>query len=329
MSQTCPICTSSRLRSLYLVFDDRYGYPGSFPLWSCLECQHAFLENTFKNQDISDLYTKFYPRAEPQGPLRRLPDPLALRSWWDGDRRAYSFVPSGKRVLDIGCGRGETLLYHKSNGSFAVGIDPDRNVVKSANENELDIRIGVFEAKMLGDQKFDYVTMDQVLEHMIDPHKTVVEAATVLGDKGKLILTIPNWRGLGARVFRQKWVHWHAPYHLQHFSKKSIQRLLEKNGMKIEKVFTLTSSSWSLYQLRHVLSFPNPGEPSTIWSSKAKPTTSLKSTKVMRKLIDYLHRYGVNHAATRVLDAVGLGDNMVVIASKVDSSRSFETQESR
>ena len=53
---------------------------------------------------------------------------------------------------------------------------------------------------------FDYVTLDQVAEHVTDPLALMRGVARVLKPGGKVVITTPNARSLGARIFRRKWL---------------------------------------------------------------------------------------------------------------------------
>ena len=96
----CPICTTNNNAVTSDVFDDRYGYPEVFSVYQCQQCGHQFLEHNFSSSDLEDLYTNYYPRSkfsiEDYEPLTFNNN---LKGWFDGDRRAHTYVPKNVRLL--------------------------------------------------------------------------------------------------------------------------------------------------------------------------------------------------------------------------------------
>jgi SAM-dependent methyltransferase len=311
--QSCPVCDGMATRvRVSRLYDDRYGFADSFALRKCCSCGHSFLQGDFRNFDFSRLYTEFYPRSKQsvEGfvPVRELG---GFRGWLLGEKSAAHFwVRPGESVLDVGCGFGESLEFHRRRGSRAAGIEADRNVEKIAQALQLDIRIGVFEPEMVGPERFDVVTLNQVLEHSVDPRGLLRNLAGCLAPGGRVILTIPNSHGFGARIFGRRWIHWHVPYHLQFFSRKSLKSLLDSTGsLRIESVRCVTHSNWVFFQLLAFLTYPAQGNRSAFWSSGSLSFLQ----KVLRKALGGALKFGVLSVYTRVLDLLGCGDNWVVV----------------
>lgn len=314
ISLICPICSNEHLEKKYSLYDDRYGYPGVFPLFHCNKCGHRYLQAVFSGKEIEKLYSQYYPRKNFDlnsfAPLSYVP---GFKSWLNGEKRAFATIPPRVRVLDIGCGYGESVAYHKNRGCAAFGVEADSNVARIAKKFGLNIHIGVFKAGLFPANSFDYITMDQVVEHLPDPGSSLeaINAALVKG--GRFVLTTPYSYGFGARLFRHKWIHWHAPYHLQHFSRKSLRLLAKRHGFIIEKVTTVTSSEWLRYQLIHNITFPGKGQKSSFWAEGLNDTSG-----IAKKLqwISRFHKYKINHLVTRFFDFFGFGDNLLVILKK-------------
>jgi SAM-dependent methyltransferase len=317
MNPKCLICDGA-VKSIDELYDDRYSYPTKFSLLECMQCKHKFLEHRFDDDDIGDLYTNFYPRSSYNENDLVTPKigKNAILDWWGGlNSSAYRWVPAGVRVLDIGCGFGQSLRFHKARGCAAYGVEADKNVAAVAKQLDLDITIGVFDPAAFPPESFDFVTLDQVLEHVIDPKLTLEGVSRILLPTGRVIITVPNSNGLGARLFGKKWIHWHAPYHLQHYSVSSMAALAAQAGFQIEKIQTITNSRWLDYQWWHLLRYPAQGEKSTFWSNRALNDSSL-SMQVMIFIARVTRFSGLNSLLTRVVDLVGKGDNHVFILSK-------------
>ncbi|MCK9607887.1 MAG: class I SAM-dependent methyltransferase [Methylomonas sp.] len=311
----CSICNSES-EIITSLHDDRYGYSGTYPLRACLICGHAFLDAHFSQADLNTLYSTYYPRSafslESYQPHY---EASGFSAWLNGvSASAFRWVPKNVRVLDIGCGFGETLGYHQARGCDVYGVEADQNIKRVAEKFGYKVHVGLFDPKRYESAFFDYVTMDQVLEHVQNPISVLQGVAQVLKPDGHLIVSVPNAKGWGAWLFGRYWINWHAPYHLQFFSESSMQIAAEKSGFRIERSFTITSSSWLHYQWVHLLTYPDEGVPSKFWAQKG---TYSFSQKVGVKFLSVAHRLKINHVLTRIFDALDLGDSRLYILRKI------------
>ena len=311
----CPICLSSAALNNLPLYDDRYGYPGNFFLAKCSVCGHKHLKGEFTPEVLAELYTKFYPRSkyvlEQYQPHKEI---NAFKAWMNGSySSAFRWIPQNVRILDIGCGFGESLGYHESRNCDVYGVEADENIRRVAEKFGYKVHVGLFDPNLYKPDFFDYITMDQVIEHVTNPIATLRDIARVLKPGGIAILTTPNSNGWGASVFGHRWINWHAPYHLQFFSVQSMQLASEQAGLIVEQVKILTSSEWLLYQWIHLILYPNMGEPSVFWSFKEE--RSFKE-KLVFKLLAAIHKTKVNHLITRFCDSIGQGDNYVFFLKK-------------
>lgn len=313
--RACPVCGSPTSPDRGGLYDDRYGYPGTFVELACATCGHRFLDASFTGEELRHLYTDYYPRStlniEKFQPHREL---HGFGPWLEGERAsAFRWVPKNVRVLDVGCGFGQTLAYHAARGCDAHGIDADENLLRVAERYGLNARSGLFRAADYEPDSFDYVTLDQVIEHGLDPAELLRDVATVLRPGGTAIIATPNAAGYGARVFGDRWINWHVPYHLQHFSPRSLETLAERCGLEVASIRTLTNSRWLRYQYLELGAYPPPGVPAPFWDPKRSP---LKVPRRRRRNDRWLHRARVYHAITRVADAAGRGDNLLCVLRK-------------
>ena len=106
-------------------------------------------------------------------------------------------VPSGSRVLDLGCGNGALLAWLKENKQVEVrGIESKRELVLAAIERGVTVYQGDLTQSLAEypDQAFDYVILSQTLQETRDP-LAVITAMLRVGRHG--IITFPNfghWR---------------------------------------------------------------------------------------------------------------------------------------
>lgn len=304
----CPICSSDATLFYSALYDDRYGYPGLFDLYHCSVCGHKYLNAKFSDSELASVYNTYYPRVSVViDEISPYKEQKGFKAWLDGEYSfAYTWVPCEVRILDIGCGFGETLGYHKGRGCEVFGVETDANVRFVAEKLGCTFHEGLFDKKNYEPNFFDYVTLDQVVEHFARPVETMTAIAKILKKNGIAVVCTPNHGGWGAKVFGRKWINWHAPYHLQLFSAASMQLLADKSGFVLDQHMTITSSKWIFYQLCSLVKYPSPGEPNIFWSSRQ--TRGLMDYVLLRA-VELTHSLKMTHLITRAFDAVGLGDN--------------------
>jgi 2-polyprenyl-3-methyl-5-hydroxy-6-metoxy-1,4-benzoquinol methylase len=111
----------------------------------------------------------------------------------------------GKRILEIGCGRGGFACWLASQ-SCAPGeiVAADLSEVAVQKAKELARRRGIMSIKWeIGDIEsiaqpdgsFDVVISCETIEHVRDPLRAVCELGRVLNRNGTLLLTTPNYLG--------------------------------------------------------------------------------------------------------------------------------------
>jgi SAM-dependent methyltransferase len=276
-----------------VLYDDRFAHPGHFTLLRCGSCRHRWLELRPDPSEIEALYATYYPRRAP-GP----PAGVISRS------SAAAWVPREVAVLDIGCGAGDALVYHRTRGCTVRGVEADAHAVASARSVGLAVEHGVFDPANYAPASFDVVTLDQVLEHFVEPATALLGVHQVLRRGGALILTTPNAASVVARLAGDRWIHWHAPYHLQLFSRTSLALLAERAGFRLDRVRTITHPEWLSYQWVHALTRPSIGRRSRLWAPE------LASLRV--RALRTLRHLGGEAVITRLCDRFDAGDNFVV-----------------
>ena len=105
----------------------------------------------------------------------------------------------GKRVLEIGCGRGAFSKYLINCGAALVAADFSPSAVAETerllNGSSCDIRVADIQAIPFGDNEFDLVISLETLEHVPDCEKGLAELVRVTKPAGRIIVTTPNYYG--------------------------------------------------------------------------------------------------------------------------------------
>jgi SAM-dependent methyltransferase len=312
----CPVCASDSTSELDKLWDDRYAYPGRFTKMGCAGCGHIFLVCGLTARQLGDLYTNYYPRKSLDiNKYHAYVEQDGFLAWINGlGSSAFRWVPVGVRVLDVGCGFGESIGYHAARGCDVYGVEADENIRRVIEKFGYKIHVGLFDENIYERDFFDYVTMDQVIEHVTDPITALQGIERILKPGGVVILSTPNANGWGANLFKKRWINWHAPYHLQFFSNHSIRIAAEKAGLVLTSTTTVTSSDWLLYQWIHLIAYPKLGSPSWFWSPDKSNATILK--KIFVEILVFFHKTKINHLITRIFDGLNFGDNCVYILKK-------------
>jgi 2-polyprenyl-3-methyl-5-hydroxy-6-metoxy-1,4-benzoquinol methylase len=308
----CNICESDRVYTRYELYDDRYGHPDTFTVIFCYECNHSFIKFKKKLPDQSKLYSDYYPRSKLNIKNHQPYETTkGFTSWLNGDKsHAYEWVPENIKILDIGCGYGESLAYHQERGCEVYGVDCDENLQKVADYYGFKVKVGNFDSKNYEDHYFNFITLDQVIEHMDKPIDTLKEVRKILMPNGHIIISTPNICGWGQKIFGKYWINWHVPYHLQYFSERSMHIAANKAGLIVKEVWDITSSDWLFYQWFHLLTYPEQGKQSKFWMKN----NQLSFNQLMlRKLINLMHTVKLNHLITRLFDSCGYGDSKLYI----------------
>ncbi|NQY10999.1 MAG: class I SAM-dependent methyltransferase [Flavobacteriales bacterium] len=143
-----------------------------------------------------------------------------------------------KTVFDIGFGFAQALIYLKNKGMSVSGLEPSIEGVEYARENGINaIHTGIENFDVV-ENKSDLVLLMNVLEHLREPRKTLLNIKEfLLTDNGLLVIDVPNdfndfQTAANAEYNLDEW--WvYPPNHINYFSHKSLQNLLKACGYKI------------------------------------------------------------------------------------------------
>ncbi len=312
----CPICKNKITFLLYKLYDDRYGFPGLFKLYRCSECRHLFLIKRWTPDEITKLYNDYYPRKKIEmNSYKNHKKNGKLRGWINGEfSKAVNWVPPNSKVLEIGCGLGESLGYLKQIGCDAYGVDPEKNLLIAANLFNYNVKIELFDSAYYESEFFDVVIMDQVIEHVINPFECLQKIHRILKKNGTAIISTPNAEGWGTKIFRKKSIIWHTPYHLNIFSKKSFQILIKKTNFTLESIKTITDSGWLYLQLLHLINKTENGKTNNLWTFSLEPKN--KSKIYLKIPIQFIYYTKIIHLITRFFDMLRIGENTIYILKK-------------
>ncbi len=160
---------------------------------------------------------------------------------WEAPALLRDLMPSGARVLDVGCGCGPSTIvanYGKGNDVSALEPDPDR--CAAARARGIDVTQGYLTAQYLAEHgSFDVIMFADVLEHVADPAALLNLALTALRPGGCLLISVPNvahWTvrlGLFFGNFDYASSGIRDATHLRWFTRKTLKQLLASVGLEV------------------------------------------------------------------------------------------------
>lgn len=153
-------------------------------------------------------------------------------------------VGSNKRVLDVGCATGYVASGLVDRNCRVWGVDIDAEAAEKARPFLEKLVIADLEHEPLIDQfdkgSFDAVIFGDVLEHLVDPVRALRDAASLLADGGRIIVSIPNVThgSLRLALLRGQWTYTTVGLldetHVRFFDRAGVARLFASAGLSVE-----------------------------------------------------------------------------------------------
>lgn len=149
-----------------------------------------------------------------------------------------------RRILDVGCARGELGRVLQQRGHQVTGIELVPAAAAEARRHlhqvhALDIESEGFPFLAAS---FDCLIFADVLEHFIDPWRVLREATELLAVGGCVVISVPNlqnWRILRG-LLRGKWKYRERGIldrgHLRFFTRQTVEQLVADSGLVIDQI---------------------------------------------------------------------------------------------
>lgn len=125
------------------------------------------------------------------------------------------------------------ILEQKSKAK-CIGIDFSDSGWKDKNFPNLELKKVAIE-DYVSDKQFDVITLWHYLEHDYNPSQTIEKLYNCLKYGGKLIIEVPDYNSISAKIQKSNWQGWHSPRHISLPTKKSFDLLFQKDKWEIKK----------------------------------------------------------------------------------------------
>lgn len=242
-------------------------------------------------------YYKEVIRAAAVSPVLR---DLKTRQFSDFIRK-YSL--GGKKLIEIGCGRGEFLGFLPPLGVEASGLEYSEAAVRHCAESGLKASKGYPDGEMglLPEGPFDAFLLLMFLEHMPDPNSALKALAANLKAGAAGLVEVPNFDMLvRARLFSE-----FIGDHLLYFSRETFLTTLNLNGFEVLDCAELREG----YVLSAEVRKRGPLDISGFAGRQAEITAGLNAF-IGRFGERKVAVWGAGHQALAVLALAGLGDRI-------------------
>ena len=206
-----------------------------------------------------------------------------------------------KKVVEIGCGKGEFLSLMKKAGTDAYGIEYSDESVQYCLENNLKVEKLYIEKEddQIQHGPFDCFFIMNFFEHLPDPNTVLKSLYKNLSADGLGLIEVPNFDMILKNNLFSEFIN----DHLFYFTKDTLKLTLELNGFEIIEC----NEIWYDYIISAVV--------------KKRPKTDLTNfvghqAKIKHQLQEYINKhekiavYGAGHQSLAVISLAEIGDKI-------------------
>ncbi len=281
----CPICGSDAEKRLLCRVN--LVYNSDFDLVECPKCGIICFDPLPSPAELNRFYSASYydfDMEREQG--KGMAFAARLRRWEEKGE-----------FLDVGCATGFFIDGIRKHSGWGVhGTDFGESAVNFAREKlGLDVRLGNLSDAGFPDGYFDYVHVNNVLEHVLDPVSLLKECRRVIKPDGTFFLSVPNgfndsldlidFNNIEGKPARSK------NGHIFFFPARTLLMLLDETGFVIRK-----KKTYSLKRgFRSIGYLPRKRDWKKDYFPREAPEVEVSSEVVIpdkpRRHSDFYHRY--------------------------------------
>ena len=155
-----------------------------------------------------------------------------------------TFDLKGKKILEVGCGKGEFLKIWKGYDVHAVGIEYDQELVDRANREGMEVYKAYAddESTKLPGAPYDAFVQFNFLEHQPYPNDMVKCIYNNLTEDGVGLVTVPSLE----YILKYDGYYELIKDHIAYYSEESLKFLFQKNGFEIVDCHTVNRDTHSI-----------------------------------------------------------------------------------
>ena len=209
------------------------GRKDGYNLLVCPQCGTVTIDPFPTNEDLMKYYQAYVGKTD-----YRAKEKKKIRRSRRRVKRMMRLT-CGKRFLDVGCNYGFAVKAALQLGLDAHGIDIDGAAIESNKKVIGDAYFSAFSVEDYAAQghAFDMLYTSEVIEHVPDADSFVKSLSKLLVKDGILYLTTPDAGHFAVPRSLETWKEIIPPEHITYFTRRGINYLFEKHGLKVRKFF--------------------------------------------------------------------------------------------
>lgn len=186
IDRNCPFCNSGG--------DFLSTRPDNLNISNCHLCGSFFVSPSPNENELNDFYINYFSKYRPVELNQYLANRmLSINPFSDIRIREITsnIIPKGKKLLDVGCGYGQSLINFQKLGADVKGLDLDSESIEFI-KNKLNIKnVENCDIKNI-DGNYDIILMNDFIEHPLNPLPELMKAKELLNKNGILAIWTPN-----------------------------------------------------------------------------------------------------------------------------------------
>lgn len=243
MSKTpkCIVCSSSNFTPKRSKLDYQMG--------TCSNCSLAYMTPFSKgnkdevgdsNSTITSVnyYSNILKGYKAQSKLAKKKAPNMLKYWNKYNNKITS-------ILEVGCGTGQYYEAWKELGIHWIGLEVNNEIINFCHKKHIPVKR--FDDHIKDNNKYDVIFLSQVMEHILEPHKFLLQLKKFMTTDTILHIDVPNHDSITSLYRRINIFHQHygfvQPYgHQIAYTKKAMSFLLRDNSFQIINIATYANN---------------------------------------------------------------------------------------
>lgn len=210
LHNSCPLCRQNNLRPYAL--DTRNMKPHISRV-KCSDCSLVFANPMADGDELNDFYQNYYENGyfgllHYKEKVKQLFEKVANMPLDLLNREAYFLNKFGEnsnegKFLDVGCGLGIGLVYAKRYNYQLYATELDADAISFVKDY---FHVKVYHGELLNadypDNYFDYIYINHVIEHVLDPVAYMQFVQRILKPGGIVFIGTPNISSFIYRAYR-------------------------------------------------------------------------------------------------------------------------------
>lgn len=244
----CPVCNNRQKITVIYKSLNKIG-----DLLKCKKCGLYFMWPKQIYGESKQTYTKEYYNTGPLNKLKREELSEMKRATFSRIIDIVSKYKSRGALLDIGCAFGDLLEVAKKRGWDSYGIEESEYTAREAGKiiGGDKIMVGDFMDLALPKDKFDVITMIDVIEHIHELNNLLGKCKALLKKEGLLVIVTPDVDSLSRKCLRKYWPHFNEE-HIMFLPRKNIKCILDMYDFRLLEISNFTKA-FNFYYIRSMV----------------------------------------------------------------------------